>query len=235
LTDPVPGGRFHWRIPDVEYVSRLIETIGAPPIDVPPVLPIPDRVRAAGREALVEAGVDLNRPLVVIHAGSINGSAKRWPVSHWSRFVDQLHARSGAQIVSIGSAADASLAEEVRAGAAAPVISVAGKTDIESLIGLIAHADLVASGDSGPLHLAAAAERPLLAVYGPTDPRIHGPFRPIAPVRLLRSDIVCSPCYSMAATAECPLGDPVCMRLVSVESMVERALELLQPAAKTSF
>jgi heptosyltransferase-2 len=115
------------------------------------------------------------------------------------------------------------------------LVSLAGKTDIEELIGVIAAADLVASGDSGPLHLASAAGRPTLSVYGPTDPRIHGPYRPMAPSRLLRSDIVCSPCYSMAATAECPLGDPVCMRLVTVGPMVRAALDLLQPAAKTSF
>jgi ADP-heptose:LPS heptosyltransferase len=139
------------------------------------------------------------------------------------------------QIALIGSAADAPLVEEVRRRTRTPVISLAGKTDIEALIGVIAHADLVASGDSGPLHLAAAAGRPVLSVYGPTDPRIHGPYRPVAPVRLLRSDIVCSPCYSMAATAECPLGDPVCMKLVRPEPMVRAALALLQPAANTSF
>jgi hypothetical protein len=52
---------------------------------------------------------------------------------------------------------------------------------------------------------------------------------------LHRADIVCSPCYSMAATAECPLGDPICMRLVSVERMLESAEDLLQAAANTSF
>lgn len=235
LTDPVPGGRFDWRIPDTDYVSRLVETLGAPPLEGPPLLPVPGRVRAAGRRVLDGAGIDDTRPLVLIHAGSINGSAKRWPAGNWSRLADDLSGRADVQFALIGSAADAPLAEAVRRGAGVPMVSLAGKTDIETLIGVIARADLVVSGDSGPLHLAAAAARPVLAVYGPTDPRIHGPYRPVAPVQLLRSDIVCSPCYSMAATAECPLGDPICMRLVTVGPMVRAALDLLQPAAKTSF
>lgn len=235
LTDVVPGGRFDWRIPDAEYVSRLVETLGAPPLDGPPVLPIPDRLRTAAQATLTGAGIEIAHPLVLIHAGSVNGSAKRWPAEYWSRFADELSSQVDVQIALIGSAADAPLAEDVRRGARAPIVSLAGKTDIETLIGVLAEADLMASGDSGPLHVASALRRPVLSVYGPTDPRIHGPFRPVAPVRLLRSDIVCSPCYSMAATAECPLGDPVCMKLVTVGPMVRAALDLLQPAANTSF
>jgi ADP-heptose:LPS heptosyltransferase len=49
LTDPVPGGRFDWRIPDTSYVTRLVETLGAPPLNGPPVLPLPQRVLDAGR------------------------------------------------------------------------------------------------------------------------------------------------------------------------------------------
>jgi lipopolysaccharide heptosyltransferase II len=235
LTDPVPGGRFLWRIPDISYVSRLVETIGAAPIDWAPVLPVPSRILDAGRHALQRAGIDPALPLVLVHVGSINGSAKRWPVGHWAGFVDGLHARTGAQTVLIGSSSDRPLADEVLRACTSSPVSLAGETDIEGLIGVLAHASLVASGDSGPLHLAAALTRPVLAVYGPTDPRIHGPFLPVAPLRLHRADIVCSPCYSMAATAECPLGDPICMRLVSVERMLESAEDLLQAAANTSF
>lgn len=235
LTNPVPGGRFNWRIPDTEYVSKLVESIGPSPLRTPPVLPLPEHVLQAGRRALVRAGYDEARPLVLIHAGAVNGSAKRWPAENWSRFVDELSARAEIQIALIGSATDAPLAETVQRGARTPMVSLAGETTVDALIGVLAQADLIASGDSGPLHLGSAAGRPVLCVYGPTDPRIHGPFRPVAPVRLLRSDIVCSPCYSMAATAECPLGDPVCMRLVTVESMVAAALDLLQPAANTNF
>jgi ADP-heptose:LPS heptosyltransferase len=157
----------------------------------------------------------------------MNGSAKRWPAANWSRFIDDVASRSGAQVVLVGAAGDAPLTEDVRRSSATAPVSLAGKTDIEALIGVIASADLLASGDSGPLHLAAAVGIPTLAVFGPNDPRVHGPFRPAAGGRLLRADIVCSPCYSLAATAECPLGDPICMRLVTPEPMVQAALELL--------
>jgi hypothetical protein len=64
-------------------------------------------------------------------------------------------------------------------------------------------------------------------VYGPTDPSVHGPFNPSGPVSLHRKDLVCSPCYTMAGTADCPLGHTMCMRLVPVADMLRSALHLL--------
>ena len=75
--------------------------------------------------------------------------------------------------------------------------------------------------------MAVALGRPLLAVYGPTDPAIYGPYRPVGQTVVLRADLPCSPCYTATAVAECPLGDTICMRLVTVESMLDNARRIL--------
>jgi lipopolysaccharide heptosyltransferase II len=226
LSDVLTGGRHRERIHEVEYIRRLGRHVDAPAPSAL-ALSLPLEVSERARVLLAGHGVGHDRALVIIHAGSINGSAKRWPAASWSRFADELHTRTGACIALIGAKADAPLAREVAAMATAPIIELAGCTDVLELAGLIEKAALVASGDSGPLHLAVALGRPLLAVYGPTDPAIYGPYRPRAPVELHRTDLPCSPCYTLAATAECPLGDPICMRLVSVDAMVRGAVQLL--------
>jgi lipopolysaccharide heptosyltransferase II len=166
--------------------------------------------------------------VVVVHAGSINGTAKRWPPRYWAAFSDAVQRRTDARVVLVGAGSDEAIARRVRESAESPLISLVGCTSVEELVAVLARADLVATGDSGPLHIAVALGRPLVAVYGPTDPRIHGPFNPKGPVALHRKDLACSPCYTMANAAECPLGDPICMRLVSVDEMVGSAIRLLE-------
>jgi lipopolysaccharide heptosyltransferase II len=227
LDDVAPGGRYSERKHEVEYVRALARFAGANAVPQRLEISSPSGADAAIQERLRSLGVDDGEALVVIHAGAVNGSAKRWPSVHWAEFADRISEATGAKIVLAGAASDEPLAQEVQARSTSSVVSLVGKTSITELLALIARANLVASGDSGPLHLAIALGRPLVAAYGPTDPRVHGPYHPRSPVRIHRADIPCSPCYSMAASAECPLGDPICMRLVTVDQMVNSALELL--------
>jgi heptosyltransferase-2 len=234
LTDPVPGGRHVERIHEVEYARRLIVCAGAAR-DGPDIrLPVPAEARKSVDRLLERHGIGKAETVVVIHAGSVNGSAKRWPARSWSRFADELQGRMDVRIVLTGARSDEPIARDVIAGATAPIVSLVGQTNVEELVGLLARANLVASGDSGPQHLAAALGRPLVAIYGPTDLRVYGPipagYAARGPREVHRHDLPCSPCYTMAASAECPLGDPVCMRLVTVRQVVESAVRLLTPS-----
>jgi lipopolysaccharide heptosyltransferase II len=232
LDDLAPSGRYHQRKHEVEYVRTLARFAGADGAPERLQLDPPAAATAALERRLQSLGITAEDRLVVVHAGAVNGSAKRWPPIYWARFAERVTREAGAKIVLTGAASDEPLAQEVREHANEPVLSLVGMTSVVELLALLDRAELVASGDSGPLHLAIALGRPLVAAYGPTDPRVHGPYHPSSPVRIHRADIPCSPCYSMAATAECPLGDPICMRLVTVDQMVTSALELLrqQPA-----
>ncbi len=228
LDEVIPGGRYVERKHEVEYVRSLGQGAGARSVPSSLELSVGAAASTSIEDRLLTLGVrDVDR-LVVIHAGAVNGSAKRWPPQFWARFAERVSTETGAWVLLAGAASDEPLAREVLNHTSAPALSLVGNTSISELVALIARADLVATGDSGPLHLAVALGRPLVAAYGPTDPKIHGPFHPSGPVRLHRADIACSPCYSMEAAAECPLGDPICMRLVTVDQMVASALELLR-------
>lgn len=227
LTDPVEGGRYEHRRLEVDYIRHLAHAAGAVDFPVELQLPLPESARQQVTALLQARGVEPHERVIVIHAGAINGSAKRWPAENWGAFVRQVQDAVECRIVLAGAVADRPIARQVVAAGPPGIIDLVGETDLETLLVLLARADLVASGDSGPLHLAAALGRPLLAVYGPTDPRVHGPFAPRAGLELLRRDLPCSPCYSLAAMAECPLGDPICMRSITVPQMVAGALRLL--------
>src|SRR5947209_7912092 len=215
---------------EVEYDRALARAGGA--ARFPERLDVPVDPQASRRvdDLLRRVGV-AGESLVLVHAGALNGEAKRWPPKYWARFADELQRLTPSRVALIGARGDLPIAQQVIESAAFPVESFVGSTTIEELVALIARADLIATGDSGPLHLAVALGRPLVAVYGPTDPAIHGPFQPTAPVALHRRDLPCSPCYTMAASAECPLGDPICMRLVTVPEVVESAMRLLNGSA----
>ena len=232
LTDPVAGGRYTERMHEVEYVRQLARHAGASSFPERVSLTVPEEGRQAAERLLAQHDITAKERLVVIHAGSVHPSAKRWPASSWSCFADDLHMATGARIVLTGSKSDEPVVVEVLKNARSPVVSLVGRTTVEEMLGLLARADLVASGDSGPLHLAVALGRPVVAAYGPTDPRIYGPYNPAAPPRLHRKDLPCSPCYPTSAGADCPLGDPICMRLVTVRQMVNSAVELLSEPAQ---
>ena len=84
------------------------------------------------------------------------------------------------------------------------------------------------TNDSGPMHLAVALDRPVVSVFGPTDPIWAGPYRRNGAV--LRVDLPCSPCY-LRRLSECPHGH-ACMKDVSAGAVIERADGILakQPA-----
>ena len=91
------------------------------------------------------------------------------------------------------------------------LINLAGATRLDEAIALIARADAVVANDSGLLHIASALNRPVVALYGPTDPDHAPPFSDIAASLSLRLD--CSPCRQR----ECPLGHHNCMQQMKAE------------------
>lgn len=185
--------------------------------------------REQTRNVAVGRPVPTNRcRRVVAHLGSTSGSAKRWTAAGWSGLLQSLQ-HDGHQVVVVGSPDEMTLAEEVRtAGYHEPVV-LTGKTGLEELLGVLQSADLVIGGDSGPLHIAEALGRPVLAIHGPSDPRISGPTGSRSSV--VRLPIDCSPCYDATYAAECPLGHHRCMAELTSDGVYRRAKRMLAEQA----
>ena len=138
-----------------------------------------------------------------------------------------VNAVPGVQVVLLGSPNDRETCDHVQqhAGAArAAMLNLAGKTSLDDAIALLARAGAVVSNDSGLLHIASALNRPVVALYGSTDPDYAPPLSEVARTVSLRLE--CSPCRKR----ECPLGHHDCMNRMSVERVWSELAPILMPA-----
>ncbi len=166
---------------------------------------------------------------VAIHAGASFGHAKRWLPERFAAVGAQL-AAAGHTVLFVGSPAEASLAASLAqtaigaaGAAAAPIIDLAGRTDLEALLAVLAASQLLIANDSGPMHLAAALGTPVVAIFGSTNARETHPLAARYNWRLVQAPgIECSPCKRR----ECPI-DHRCMTRVGVEEVTAAASALL--------
>jgi heptosyltransferase-2 len=183
-----------------------------------PMLQVSDAQKAT---ATTGAGLQQALPLIVFAPGAEFGSAKRWPAAHFAKLALIIrHTYPDAQIVLLGSAKDHPVCAEIVA--LAPMArNLAGVTSLDQAVALIAQADAVVSNDSGLLHIASALNRPVVALYGPTDPDHAPPFSDVAKSLSLR--LACAPCRQR----ECPLGHHHCMQNMSAELVWQPLMPML--------
>ncbi len=187
-------------------VERFAALAAANGMELERPLPAPRlQVQAEQRAAvLAKFGLAPNKPIVVFCPGAEYGSAKRWPPHYYAELSQRLHAQ-GYAVWLIGSPKDKDVADKIVALGNQQVINLCGNTDLAEAIALMACADLVVSNDSGLMHIAAALNRPLLAIFGSSSPQFTPPLSERAQV--LKLDLPCSPCFKR----ECPLGHFDCM------------------------
>ncbi len=191
--------------------------VGEPLPYVPPGFPVDDATRAAVDALLDEQGL-AERPFVVLHPGTSGfGAFKRWPPDRFGALARMLAADGRGVLVTYGPGEDA-LADGVL-GAARGTASAAQPPSLQALAEVIRRATLFVAADTGPLHLAALVETPLLGLFGPKDPSIYGPYGVradgtpgVLPV-LTQDDVACRPC----TLRRCP--DPLCMRTMRPENV----------------
>jgi heptosyltransferase I len=151
---------------------------------------------------------------------AINPSA-RWDTKLWGddRFAELIRRLPHERVVLTGAASERDRIERIAQGC----VNLAGKTDLFQLAELYRECAVVVSNDSGPMHIAAAVGTPVVAIFGPTDPKLTGPYGKNNIV--LRAGIPCSPCLK-GVCEHTPKME--CMSLVSVESVVSAVKRFTQ-------
>lgn len=209
--------------PMVSFYAALAEA-PAREARVPSMLPRPAlQVEAArAEEAAARAGLQSGQMLIVFAPGAEFGPAKRWPAAHFAELAQTVwRSHPSAQVALLGSTRDKAVCDEI-AALAPGVCNLAGVTALSEAIALIARADAVVSNDSGLLHIASALNRPIVALYGPTDPAHAPPFSDVA--KSLYLGLECAPCRQR----ECPLGHHQCMRGMSAQMAWEPLRQMLE-------
>ena len=162
-------------------------------------------VEPTERDRLI-AQLGLARPsrLTCFCPGAEYGPAKRWPPRYFAELAAALVAE-GSAVWIVGSAKDRDIGEAIRQGSAGAALNLCGRTTLDQAVVLLSGADMVVSNDSGLMHVAAALDRPMVALYGSSSPAFTPPLSGRA--RILKLDVPCSPCFER----QCPLGHFDCM------------------------
>ncbi len=221
LTRAVPGdGLLRPARHRSSYYADLVEALGCTPGDHEPRLAVPETGVRAARTLLAAAGRDPASPLVILAPGNSSGLARRWPAGRFAAVGALFQTHNGADIVIVGTAAEAGLAEEISSGLGRKPIDLTGRTDLRELAAVLSLASLVVANDSGPLQLANAMGTPLVAAFGPSDPAVTGPAR--QPATIVMKKPPCWPCQYM----ECPY-DHRCMTAVEPADVYEAGRRFL--------
>ena len=187
----------------------------------PPTFPLGLRPREtqAARALLGEAGCEAATGFTAVLLGA-RWASKRWRADRLAELIDRMHADGQPPCVLLGAAGDRESADAVVSHCESGVMSLVGRTTLRELVALLDLAELVVSHDSGPMHIAAALNKPLVAIFGPTNPRRTGPYSPMA--RVVSLGVDCAPCYRRT----CPLGHHACMQALETDQVLAQVREL---------
>ncbi len=203
-------------------VQRFIALAYAKDAELPAMIPNPELVIDAVNQAEVLQNFSLNteQPILALCPGAEFGPAKQWPAKHYSDVAEH-YLQQGWQVWCFGSANDVAICEEIQSRTDNTNCHlVAGKTELGDAIDLLGLANAVVSNDSGLMHIAAALNRPLVAVYGSTSADFTPPLSDV--VATVNTDVPCRPCFQR----ECPLGHLDCLNTL-MPSQVINALQSL--------
>ena len=208
---------------DVHAIDRYLwvgELLGfdADPPDLTIHLP-PEAISKVQR-LLEEHRVSADTPLVVLVPGTI------WETKHWTiegfAGVAREFLRDGFAVALAGTKRDQERCRQI-AAAAPGACDFSGKTTPAELAALIRRAEVAVTNDSGSMHVAASLGKPMVSVFGPTNPVHIGPYE--RPESVVRVDLPCSPC-NYRRLSQCPF-DHACMNQVTSAMVVERVEKIL--------
>jgi heptosyltransferase-2 len=160
---------------------------------------------------------DQGQKRLILCPGAEFGPAKQWPPEYYAALAERF-LQKGWQVLVLGSKADQATAQTITdaiKGDLSEFYNLTGQTRLEDAIDLLATADQVVSNDSGLMHIAAALQRPLVVIYGPTSPAFTPPLSENA--RIEQIDVECGPCFQRT----CPEGHHRCMRDIRVSAVLE--------------
>lgn len=192
---------------------------------LPPTSPFPELTVNTDALKAVLKKLSLHpshQPLLILCPGTEGGVAKRWPERYFSALAN-IKLQEGWQVWLMGSPKDVNISECVQAGIATEYaeqcINLTGKTTLQEAIDLLSLASQIVANDSGLMHIAAALNKPVIGVFGPTNPKHTPPLTPYG--RVVELPLPCRPCFKPT----CPLKHHQCMQNLTPE-LVAKAFEV---------
>ena len=206
---------------EVEYYLGILEGSGLKSDGRDLTLQVSEKERWEAEEFLSEYQIKSGQPLVGVSPGAIYGPAKRWFPERFAALCDRLQESSGACMVILGGPDDAAIGDQMSRFMKIPPINLCGKTTLRQAVSVIDRCHLFITNDSGLMHVAAALNIPLVAIFGSTNPVTTGPSS--SKSRIVRVPMDCSPCLKTS----CP-EDHRCMEEITVDRVYGVAKAMLE-------
>lgn len=211
LVDP-PAAACH----RIERDVALLGPLGIAPRNVQPQLPF-DKQRDAAAGEICRG---LARPLVVMHPGTSRYAAfKRWPAENYAALADRLVDERGVGVLVTWGPGEKELAQEVVDRAQRTCTLAPKLPGLLELVHVLRRADLFVASDTGPMHIASALGRPVVALFGPKDPDQTGPYGD--PSEVVTAAVDCRPCTKRRCS------DRRCMTRITADAVFDAASRLL--------
>ncbi|NOU25535.1 MAG: lipopolysaccharide heptosyltransferase II [Methylotenera sp.] len=189
------------------FIALGLETNAQLPINIPNPTLIANTQNALN--ALTKLGIAKpNNKILGLCPGAEYGEAKRWPAEYYAE-VAREGLSKGWQVWLFGSEKDIPVTTSINALAKNQCLDLGGKTNLSEAIDLMSLCESVISNDSGLMHVAAALDKNLVAIYGSSNPQHTPPMSSKALVEYL--GLECSPCFKR----ECPLGHLNCLKKIT--------------------
>ena len=204
--------------PALDQTVKRFVTLGYEQAVAPSSLACPSprlAVDLQNTERLLERlQLNTDRPVVALMPGAEYGPAKQWPTEYFEQLAGQLAAQ-GFTVWVLGSQKEHELGRRIAAVATGVVINLCGRTRLEDVIDLLARTNAAVSNDSGLMHIAAAVEIPLIAIYGSSSPAFTPPLQRDAVIHYL--SVECSPCFARS----CRFGHNRCLKEITVSQVFD--------------
>jgi lipopolysaccharide heptosyltransferase II len=223
----VPRKSFHTHA--VDWYLAVLPPLGVPVHKYFQWLPERPEIAAEVKRKWPEADLKSktqNSKLILLQPGA------RWPNKHWpaGNFAELVRLTvknfPTARFAILGDAEDKPLGEIISRVLPERCLNLCGETSLPEMVGWLRLCDLMVTNDTGPMHVAAALGKPLVAIFGPTEPRRTGPYGQLEDV--LRIELPCSPCLKGYCTYEKPNE---CLNAISPAMVFERVRKKLPPRA----
>jgi heptosyltransferase I len=218
----VPRKTFHTHA--VDWYLSVLPSLGVPAHKNFNWLPTRPQIADEVKRKWPEANSKLktqNSKLILLQPGA-RWKNKRWPAKYFAELVCALTEKFPAACFAIlGSGEDKPLGEIILQATPKHCLNLCGETSLPEMIEWIRLGDLMVTNDTGPMHVAAALGKPLVALFGPTEPRRTGPYGQLENV--LRLDLPCSPCLKSNCSIE---NTDECLRALPPALVFERVCKL---------
>ncbi len=210
----------------VDWYLAVLTTLGVPiqrPFQWLPERPLP---AAAIRSRWPHTA----HPWIALQPGA-RWDNKRWPATFFAEVVQELAPRlPDSRFAILGGTADRPLASEIAAAAPDRCLDLSGQTSLPEMVEWLRRADLLITNDTGPMHIAAALGKPVVALFGPTEPRRTGPYGQVHHA-LQNRHLPCVPCLERTCRHTVPLE---CLRSLSPHTVAEAVLQRFATCPKPS-